>query len=123
LVQGNESRLGQVFLNLIVNAAQAIPAGNADENTVRLVVRTDAISTTVELIDTGVGMPREVLAQLFTPFFTTKPVGVGSGIGLSISKRIVDSVGGRIEVESEVGRGTTFRVIFPSVPSGDDAAR
>ena len=122
-VQGNESRLGQVFLNLIVNAAQAIPPGNADANAVRLVVRTDAISTTVEVIDTGTGMSREVLARLFTPFFTTKPAGLGSGIGLSISKRIVDSVGGRIEVESEVDHGTTFRVIFPSVPAGDDTAR
>jgi PAS domain S-box-containing protein len=122
-VQGNESRLGQVFLNLILNAAQAIPPGNADENSVRLVVRTDPISTTVEIIDTGVGMPREVLARLFTPFFTTKPAGVGSGIGLSISKRIVDSIGGRIEVESDVGRGTTFRLIFPSVPPSEDGAR
>ena len=122
-VQGNESRLGQVFLNLILNAAQAIPAGNADENFVRLVVKSDAISTTVEITDTGAGMPREVLARLFTPFFTTKPAGVGSGIGLSISKRIIDSVGGRIEVESEVGRGTTFRVIFPAIPSGEEPAR
>jgi signal transduction histidine kinase len=64
-------------------------------------------------------MPREVLARLFTPFFTTKPAGVGSGIGLSISKRIVDSIGGRIEVESEVGRGTTFRVILPAPSLGD----
>jgi PAS domain S-box-containing protein len=119
-VQGNESRLGQVFLNLIVNAAQAILPGNADTNTVRLVVSTDAISTTVEVTDTGVGMSREVLARLFTPFFTTKPAGVGSGIGLSISKRIIDSVGGRIEVESSVGRGTTFRVIFPLVPPSDE---
>jgi signal transduction histidine kinase len=122
-VIGNESRLGQVFLNLIVNAAQAMPPGDADANSLRMVVRSDAISTTVAITDTGVGMPREVLARLFTGFFTTKPAGVGSGIGLSISKRIVESVGGRIEVESEVGRGTTFRVIFPAVPAGDDATR
>jgi signal transduction histidine kinase len=119
LVQANESRLGQVVLNLIVNAAQAIPPGNADNNSVRLVVREEEICTVVEIIDTGVGMPREVLARLFTPFFTTKPAGVGSGIGLSISKRIVDSIGGRIEVESEVGRGTTFRVILPAPSLGD----
>lgn len=121
-VQGNESRLGQVFLNLILNAAQAIPEGKADRNTVRLVVNADAISTTVAVIDTGVGMPREILARLFTPFFTTKPAGIGSGIGLSISKRIIDSVGGRIEVESTVGQGTTFRVIFPRVSPAEDAA-
>jgi PAS domain S-box-containing protein len=122
-VQGNESRLGQVFLNLIINAAQAIAPGNADESTIRLVVCSDAISTTVEVIDTGVGMPREVLARLFTPFFTTKPAGIGTGIGLSISKRIIDSVGGRIEVESEVGRGTTFRVIFPAITPDDETSQ
>lgn len=121
LVRANESRLGQVFLNLMVNAAQAIPAGNVDKNFVRLVVRAEPDAAVVEIVDTGVGMPREVVSRLFTPFFTTKPAGVGSGIGLSISKRIVDSLGGHIEVESEVGRGTTFRVTLPGVRAGDDA--
>lgn len=112
LVRGNESRLGQVFLNLLVNAAQAMPESK-DRGTITLDVHREDGSICVIVADTGSGMPREVIARLFTPFFTTKAAGVGTGIGLSISKRIVDAMGGRIEVESEVGKGTTFRVILP----------
>lgn len=114
LVQGNESRLGQVFLNLLVNAAQAIPEDkNEEANSITLDVMRDESTVSIEISDTGTGMPREVVARLFTPFFTTKAAGVGTGIGLSISKRIVDAMGGEIEVESEVGKGTTFRVRLP----------
>lgn len=70
----------------------------------------------MSVIDTGSGMPAHVMKKLFTPFFTTKPLGVGTGLGLSISKRIVTSFGGEISVESEPGRGTTFHVVLP--PAG-----
>lgn len=123
LVQGNESRLGQVFLNLLVNAAHAIPEGATAENAITLDVLRDVDAVTVSISDTGCGMPREVVARLFTPFFTTKAAGGGSGIGLSISKRIVDAMGGEIEVESVVGKGTTFRVKLPKSTSSAPPAQ
>src|SRR5262249_30167619 len=66
--------------------------------------------------DTGSGMPPEVQRRLFTPFFTTKPVGVGTGLGLSICHRIVTGLGGEITVESTMGKGSLFRVILPAAP-------
>ena len=110
-VEANESRLGQVFLNLIVNAVQALPDGYADKNTIWIRTRVEPSGRVVaEVEDTGPGIPPEVLARLFTPFFTTKPRGVGTGLGLSICRRIVKSFGGEITVDSVVGRGTRFSV-------------
>jgi PAS domain S-box-containing protein len=110
-VEANESRLGQVFLNLIVNAVQALPDGYADQNRISIRTRLDASGRVVaEVEDTGPGIPPDVLQRLFTPFFTTKPRGVGTGLGLSICRRIVKSFGGEIQVDSVVGRGTRFSV-------------
>jgi PAS domain S-box-containing protein len=110
-VEANESRLGQVFLNLIVNAAQALPDGYANQNQIRVRTRLDEKGRVVaEIEDTGPGIPPEVLPRLFTPFFTTKPRGLGTGLGLSICKRIVTSLGGEISVHTALGRGTVFRV-------------
>ena len=112
----NESRLGQVFLNLIVNAAQSIPEGNYEQNEVRLATSLDAQGRIVVSIgDTGSGIPNHVRSRLFTPFFTTKPVGVGTGLGLAISHRIITSFGGTITFDSEVGKGTEFRVTLPTI--------
>jgi PAS domain S-box-containing protein len=113
LVLADDGRLGQVFLNLLVNAAHAIPEGNAERHQIRLSTRRQGAMVEVEVGDTGVGMSSEVQRNLFTPFFTTKPVGVGTGLGLSICHRIVTSFGGTITVDSEVGRGTTIRVALP----------
>jgi CheY-like chemotaxis protein len=110
LVRGSESRLGQVFLNLLVNAAQAIPEGAAQLNTIRISTRMSGSSVVVEVTDTGSGMSVATQRRLFTPFFTTKRVGEGTGLGLAIVHRIVSALGGSIEVESESQRGTTFRV-------------
>lgn len=114
-VQASESRLGQLFLNLIINAAQAIPeGGDAKVHEVRLTTwREGTDQVVVEVKDTGVGIPPEHLRRLFDPFFTTKPAGVGTGLGLSICHGIVKGMGGRIAVESEPGRGTAFRVFLP----------
>ncbi|MHB1847324.1 MAG: two-component system sensor histidine kinase NtrB [Deltaproteobacteria bacterium] len=114
---GSANRLGQVFLNLLLNAAQAIPEGPPENNrvTVRLRAR-DADWVSVEVTDTGAGMAPDVQRRLFEPFFTTKPAGVGTGLGLSICHGIVEAHAGKIEVESEVGRGTTFRVLLPCRP-------
>jgi CheY-like chemotaxis protein len=112
-VDANEGRLGQVFLNLIVNATQAIPEGNADDNEIGVATRTDgAGNVVVEVRDSGQGIAPEHRARLFDPFFTTKPVGVGTGLGLSICHNIIAAHGGTIEVESEVGKGSMFRVIL-----------
>lgn len=114
LVQGNEARLGQVFLNLVVNAAQAIAPGRAEHNQIRISTRVNAAGlVVVEVCDTGDGIAPEHLARIFDAFFTTKPVGVGTGLGLSICHRIVRSLGGELEVDSEMGKGSTFRVLLP----------
>ena len=116
IVMANEGRLGQVFLNLITNAVQAIPEGNAQAHEIRAVVTTDdAGDLVVEISDTGAGVPPHLLDRIFEPFFSTKPVGQGTGLGLSISHGIIASFNGRITVESEVGRGTTFRIVLPAV--------
>jgi PAS domain S-box-containing protein len=112
-VRGSEARLGQVFLNLLVNAAQAIPVGHAADNRIRVSVRQHQDRVFVEVADTGCGIPADVMPRIFDPFFTTKPVGVGTGLGLSICHSIVASVGGEITVESNPGRGATFRVSLP----------
>ena len=112
-VFGTEPRLGQVFLNLLVNAAQAIPAGHAEDNAVEVVVRLEGTSAIVEISDTGAGIPPEQVDRIFEPFFTTK-AGVGTGLGLSISHRIVTSAGGVISCEPRPAGGTTFRVTLPA---------
>src|SRR5262249_27955289 len=115
MVKANESRLGQVFLNLLLNAAQAIPDGAAAEHEIRIRTRTDPLGrAVVEISDTGKGIPDELRARVFDPFFTTKPVGEGTGLGLSICLGIVRSLGGEILLESEVGKGSTFRVALPA---------
>jgi signal transduction histidine kinase len=113
-VFASAARLGQVYLNLNDNAAQAIPAGAADANQVRVAIRAAAERVVVEIVDTGVGMPPDVLARIFDPFFTTKDAGHGTGLGLSISQGIVEELGGTIDVASTPGHGTTVRVELPA---------
>jgi PAS domain S-box-containing protein len=110
LVDGSESRLGQVFLNLLVNAAQAIPDGAPERNEIRVSSRVRQGWVEISVEDTGCGIPREVLGRIFDPFFTTKPVGTGTGLGLAICHEIVAALGGEIGVESEAGAGTRFTV-------------
>ncbi len=112
-VLASEQRLGQVFLNLLVNAAQAIPEGNTMGNQIRVATRADGDRVIVEVQDTGAGMPPQVRERIFDPFFTTKPPGVGTGLGLTICHGIIAGLGGDIQVESTVGVGTTFRVRLP----------
>ncbi len=112
-VYGNEARLGQVFLNLLVNAAQSIPEGAADRNEIRISTRLDGQGRIViDVRDTGGGIPEEVRTRIFEPFFTTKPVGVGTGLGLSICHGIIESLGGTLRFETEPGKGTLFQVLL-----------
>jgi signal transduction histidine kinase len=113
MVVGDRSAVGQVLLNLILNAAQALPDGRADANRVTLRTRVYQDAVIIEVGDTGPGIPCEVLPHIFDPFFSTKPIGEATGLGLTVSYRIVADHGGRIEVDSEEGRGSLFRVILP----------
>jgi signal transduction histidine kinase len=114
-VRANAARLGQVFLNLFLNAAHAIEPGRVRENEIRVVARVSAPGrVTVEVRDTGSGIPVEHLGRIFEPFFTTKPVGMGTGLGLSVCRRIITALDGDIRVESERGRGTTFFITLPA---------
>lgn len=113
-VDASESRLGQVFLNLIVNAAQAIPDGRANANEIRIVTKVGADDqVVVEIRDSGAGIAPNILPEIFTPFVTTKPPGVGTGLGLAICRRILSGIGAKIDATSEQGKGSVFRVTFP----------
>jgi two-component system, NtrC family, sensor kinase len=103
-------QLIQVFMSVLINAAQAI------EDFGRISIRTgyqDADWVWVEIADTGQGIPDAIKAQIFDPFFTTKPVGKGTGLGLSLSYKIIQDHMGRIDLQSEVGKGSTFRIYLP----------
>ena len=109
------SQINQVFMNLLVNAAQAIP----ERGSITLRSGHDEDQVWIEVGDDGCGMTEQVCRRIFEPFFTTKPVGKGTGLGLSLSYSIVRKHGGRIDVQSRPGSGTTFRVSLPRrIPSG-----
>lgn len=115
LAAGDSSRLAHAFTNLLVNAAHSIPEGEAQNNRITLSTRTNPVSgfIVIEIEDTGTGIARDVLPYVFDPFFTTKSVGRGVGLGLSVSQGIINGLGGRIGIESEVGVGTRVRVELP----------
>jgi two-component system NtrC family sensor kinase len=115
LVQASEQGLEQVFVHLLVNAAQALPETHP-EPWVRVATRQQDSGIIVEVQDNGSGIEPENLSHIFEPFFTTKPLGVGTGLGLSICHGIVTGLGGQISVNSTVGRGTTFRIQLPPAP-------
>lgn len=120
-VRGSAARLGQVFLNLLTNAVQAIPEGQRDVH--RITLRTRARRDMVEVIvrDTGRGIPPHVLPHIFDPFYTTKTKD-GTGLGLSITRSVVDGMGGVIEVESREGEGATFLLRLPIAERSAGAA-
>jgi PAS domain S-box-containing protein len=120
-IVGDEARLGQVFLNVLLNAAQAIDVGHAEGNEITIDTRVvDPGTVVVEIRDSGCGIPPAVLRHVFEPFFTTKAPGVGTGLGLAICRQILEAMGGGIDIESEVGHGTMVRVTLP-VAHGSDA--
>jgi len=113
-VWANEAKLGQVFLNLLVNAAQAIPEGDAEQHRIILSTYAREHQVVVEVTDTGKGMVPEVLSRAFEPFFTTKAVGEGTGLGLSICHGIIKALRGELSAVSTPGKGSTFRVVLPT---------
>ncbi|MBN1205228.1 MAG: HAMP domain-containing histidine kinase [Myxococcaceae bacterium] len=123
LVRANATRLGQVFLNLIVNAAQAISLGDVERNEIRVTARSlEPGHIAVDVSDTGCGIPPENLERIFDPFFTTKPEGEGTGLGLAVCRNIIQSLGGGITVESAPGKGTTFHITLPVASAGSPTA-
>jgi signal transduction histidine kinase len=108
-VTADPSQMTQILVNTVVNAIQAMPSGG------KLTIRTMASDKLVSLLieDTGVGMEKSIVGQIFQPFFTTKDVGVGTGLGLSVVYGIVTSHGGSIDVESKVGQGTRIKIMLP----------
>ncbi len=113
-VIASEAQLGQVFINLMLNAVQALPQAKVEAQEVTITSFTgpggEAI---IEVRDTGHGIDAETLPRIFDPFFTTKAPGVGTGLGLSLIYNIVTGLGGRVEVQSTVNVGSTFRVVLP----------
>jgi len=108
-ITADPSQLHQILINLIVNSIQAMPAGG------KLTIKTRSLEGEVSLSveDTGSGMSGDVLKKIFIPFFTTKDVHEGTGLGLSVVHGIVSGHGGNIRVESKVGIGTRFEIILP----------
>ncbi|HWM84511.1 MAG TPA: ATP-binding protein, partial [Kofleriaceae bacterium] len=116
-IQGRQDRLGQVFLNLLLNAAQAVQEGNPAENAVHIRADLDAIGrVVVEVEDSGQGIPERELNKIFDPLFTSKPVLLGTGFGLWVCHTIVASLGGELTARSRLGEGTVFRVALPAAP-------
>lgn len=113
-VFADSSRLTQILVNLLVNAGQAFATDDVDKNRITVTsARERDGRVSIAVSDNGPGIPAEVQRRIFHPFFTTKPVGVGAGLGLTISQSFVRALGGEILVESVVGEGTTFRVLLP----------
>ncbi|MBT8454235.1 MAG: response regulator [Deltaproteobacteria bacterium] len=119
-VDANESRLGQVFLNLLINAAQAMPDRSVSDNRITVRTHTDEDGwAVIEVADNGTGIEPDRMSHVFEPFFTTKAVSEGTGLGLSICRDIVRDAGGTIEARSEAGRGSTFVVRLPPSTRAD----
>lgn len=110
------SQLNQVFMNLLVNASHTIE----ERGTIAVRTGQDSAFVWVEVEDTGKGIAPEYIKRIFEPFFTTKPVGKGTGLGLSLSYGIVQKHGGRIDVDSVVGKGTRFRIWLPVQRASND---
>ena len=123
LVMADDSRLGQVLVNLLVNAAQAIPEGDTEANEIRIHTCTDAEgNAVVEISDTGAGISPQMMERIFEPFFTTKSIGVGTGLGLAICHNILEGMGGTITAGNRPEGGAVFRITLPRAPIRSEEA-
>ena len=109
VVRGVEYKLQQVFLNLFLNARDAMPKGGW----LTVATQVDGANAVIEVADTGVGIPPDHLGRIYDPFFTTKPEGRGTGLGLSVTYGIVQEHGGQLTCDSQPGQGTRFRLVLP----------
>jgi signal transduction histidine kinase len=115
-VEADHFQMEQLFLNLVLNALDAM----RDGGTLFLRTRVRGGKVIAEVRDTGHGIPAQIRDRIFDPFFTTREVGEGTGLGLAVSGSIVAAHGGSIELETSVGRGTTFRVIMTAMAEAGD---
>ncbi len=118
-VWGHENRIGQVIYNLVINAGEAIAeqkksSDDPGNHSIRIHTYKEDNQVVIAISDTGVGISKSNIPRIYEPFFTTKATGQGKGLGLTISTEIVRDYGGRIEVESEQKKGTTFKITFPA---------
>jgi PAS domain S-box-containing protein len=122
-IQADEGRLIQIVVNLVANAAQALSQAPDRRRLIRVTTRTDERGgALLEVMDTGCGIPADQLEHIFEPFYTTKPIGLGTGLGLSVVHGIVTALGGAIEVDTVAGEGTTFRIELPAAMVASEAA-
>ncbi len=110
-LQADPDQMLEVFINMIINAIDAMPKGGELRTRTRLLENEKSIE--IRVIDTGQGIPKENLEKVFDPFFTTKEAGKGTGLGLAVIYGIIEAHNGSIDVESEVGKGTTFIIKLP----------
>lgn len=115
IVNIDRIHIQQVLVNLINNAAQAMPGGGA----IKIGTGVQDTFGFITVTDEGTGIDTEIIGKIFEPFFTTKPKGEGTGLGLSLSKRLIEANGGRIGVETPPGKGSTFRILLPLSKTGD----
>ncbi len=113
-VLANRTRIAQVFMNVLINAGQALPDGDPRNHRISITAKADSVWVYVEISDTGPGMSREIRQRIFEPFFSTRGVGEGNGLGMAVAHGIVSALGGRIEIESAATRGTTVRICLPA---------
>jgi signal transduction histidine kinase/CheY-like chemotaxis protein len=118
VVRGNEARLVQVFVNLLLNAAQALDGTPRECAEIGLTIHSDRARIVAEVSDTGPGIPASLRGRIFEPFVTTKPVGEGTGLGLFVSRNLVHELGGTIDAENGPGGGAVLRVTLPRLASG-----
>ncbi len=115
-IQSDPYQLRQVFLNLLTNAVHAINAAG----TITIAIKNAGASQTITISDTGQGIPRENLEKIFEPFFSTKSPGAGTGLGLFVTRGIIEKLGGTIDVESKLGLGTSFSIRLPKHQKNND---
>ena len=114
-IDADPTRLIQIFVNLVLNAADAMPADGAERNRIVITVRVEAGDAVVEVADNGPGVPAELRGRVFDPFFTTKPVGEGTGLGLFVTRNLVEATGGSITLDEAPGGGARFTIRLPTV--------
>jgi two-component system cell cycle sensor histidine kinase/response regulator CckA len=114
-VHADGTRLAQIFVNLVLNAADALPADGAARNVISITSRRDGATAVVEVSDNGAGVPAELRDRVFDPFFTTKPIGEGTGLGLFVTRNLVEALGGTIALDDAPGGGARFTIRLPTV--------